>query len=251
MECALQSEIVDSDADMTVLWRTFQSIRDSTSRERIVRHYLRFARIMAAKLYAGRHDVDAEFADYVQFARLGLLEAVDRFEHARGIKFETFAAKRISGAILNGLRSFSEVQEQIVARKRIVAERVETLCDVELEPSDPAVLFGYLAEMAIGLAVGFALDDTGMYSDTDAHYHDNTYSGVELRQLREHIKVALAQLPGKQRQVITYHYLQQVAFEEIAQILAVTRGRVAQIHKEALGNLRELLRRRDRLDLYC
>jgi len=251
VDCALQAEVVTSDADLTVLWRTFQDSRDASLRERIVSHYLRFATIMAAKLYAGRHDVDAEFADYLQFARLGLLEAIDRFDHARGFKFETFAAKRISGAILNGLSSSSEVQAQIVARKRIVAERVESLQDAEAETPDATVLFGYLAEMAIGLAVGFALDDTGMYSDTGAHYHDNTYSGVELRQLREHIKVALAQLPGKQRQVITYHYLQQIAFEEIARILMVTRGRVAQIHKEALGNLREVLRKRDGLDLYC
>ncbi|MED5595865.1 sigma-70 family RNA polymerase sigma factor [Janthinobacterium sp. P210006] len=251
MDCALQPELVSSDTDVAALWRMFQQSRDGELRNRIVAHYLRFARIMAAKLYAGRHDVAAEFADYLQYARLGLLEAVDRFEVARGVKFETFAAKRIHGAVLNGLRSLSEVQEQIVARKRIVAERVETLRGADPCPADPAVLFAQLAEMAIGLAVGFALDDTGMYSDTGNHYQDNTYQGIELMQLKESIQVALAQLQGKQRQVITYHYLQQVAFEEIAQILGVSRGRVAQIHKEALGNLREALRKRDGLDLYC
>lgn len=251
MDCALQPEVVASNADMALLWRMFQDNRDGELRNRIVAHYLRFARIMAAKLYAGRHDVNAEFADYVQYARLGLLEAVDRFDSARGIKFETFAAKRINGAVLDGLRSFSEVQEQIVARKRIVAERVETLRGTTPYPADPAALFAQLAEMAIGLAVGFALDDTGMYSDTGIHYQDNTYHGIELMQLKESIQVALVQLQGKQRQVITYHYLQQVAFEEIAQILGVSRGRVAQIHKEALGNLREALRKRDGLDLYC
>ena len=251
MDCTLQQEVVASNADMALQWRMFQENRDGELRNRIVAHYLGFARIMAAKLYARRHDVNAEFADYLQYARLGLLEAVDRFDSARDVKFETFAAKRINGAVLNGLRSFSEVQEQIVARKRIVAERVETLRGTAPDSADPAALFAQLAEMAIGLAVGFALDDTGMYSDTGNHYQDNTYHGIELMQLKESIQVALAQLQGKQRQVITYHYLQQVAFEEIARILGVSRGRVAQLHKEALGNLREALRKRDGLDLYC
>lgn len=251
MDCALQPELVSSDTDVAALWRMFQQSRDGELRNRIVAHYLRFARIMAAKLYAGRHDVNAEFADYLQYARLGLLEAVDRFDVARGVKFESFAAKRIHGAILNGLRSFSEVQEQIAARKRLVAERVETLRGNAPYPADPVALFAQLAEMAIGLAVGFALDDTGMYSDTGAHYQDNTYHGIELSQLKDSIQAALVQLQEKQRQVITYHYLQQVAFEEIARILGVSRGRVAQIHKEALGNLREALRKRDGLDLYC
>lgn len=251
MSGALQSAVESSGDDIAQLWCAFQRSGDGALRERIVTHYLRFARIMAAKLYAGRHDVTAEFADYLQYARLGLLEAVDRFDAARGIKFETFAAKRISGAILNGLRSFTEVQEQIAARKRIVADLVEALRGAVPAASDAASLFGYLAELAIGLAVGFALDDTGMYSDAGAHYHDNTYAGVELRQLKEHIKEALAQLPGKQRQVVAYHYLQQIPFEEIALMLGVSRGRVAQIHKEALGKLREALRQRDGLDLYC
>ena len=254
MSCVVSEEVVLCDADVAVLWQAFQDGRDATLRERLVTHYLRFARIMAAKLYAGRHDADAEFADYLQYARLGLLESLDRFEAERGIKFETYAAKRISGAILNGVRASSEVQEQIAARKRIVAERVTTLQGAAPAPADAAALFGYLAEMAIGLAVGFALDDTGMYADRDGSgglYQDNTYGGVELRQLKEQIKEALARLPGKQRQVIAYHYLQQMAFEEIARLLEVSRGRIAQIHKEALGNLRDALRRRDSFDLYC
>lgn len=239
------------DLELSALWQGFQESGDAMLRERLATHYLRFARIMAAKLYAGRHDSGAEFADYLQYARLGLLESLDRFEMSRGIKFETYAAKRISGAILNGVRASSEVQEQIAARKRIVAERTAMLHDEAPVPADASALFGRLAEMAIGLAVGFALDDTGMYADTAGLYQDNTYGAVELRQLNEQIRAALARLPGRQRQVMTCHYLQQMAFEEIARMLEVSRGRIAQIHREALANLREALRRRDGVDLYC
>lgn len=232
------------------LWRAFGRQRDAALREQLVAHYLPFARIMAAKMYGGRTHMQVEFDDYLQYARLGLIEAVDRFDPDRGYKFETYAGSRINGAILNGMQAYSEVHEQVAARKRVVQSRMASLRDPQREPGgagtspDPADLFGYLAELAIGLAVGFALDNSGMYQehDGDAQYRDNTYAGVELKQLRARLKSLVDGLPGKHRQVVSYHYLQQLPFEEIAAMLALTRGRIAQIHKEALLKLREALR---------
>lgn len=241
--CAIDALLANNDP--IPLWRVFSLSREERVRQRLITFYLRFARIMAAKIYASRTHSAIEFADYLQCARLGLMEAVDRFDFDRGIKFETFAASRIKGAILNGVASLSEIQQQINARKRILAERVEILREEGGAPEGPEALFAHLAELAIGLAVGFALDDSGMYQAEEAACRDNIYAGVELRQLCGRIRELLEELPGKQKKVISYHYLQQIAFEEIASMLALSKGRIAQIHKEALGNLRERLRRPD------
>lgn len=224
------------------LWRAFAGGRDPALRERLVAHYLPFARIMAAKLYGARTHMYVEFDEYLQYARLGLIEAVDRFDAARGYQFETYAGARINGAILSGMEAYSEVHEQVAARQRAVRARMASLQEPRRDTADPADLFGYLAELAIGLAVGFALDDTGMYQERDTPYRDNTYAGVELKQLRARLEGLVDGLPGKHKQVVSYHYLQQLQFEEIADMLGVTRGRIAQIHKEALLKLREALR---------
>jgi RNA polymerase sigma factor for flagellar operon FliA len=112
-------------------------------------------------------------------------------------------------------------------------------------------VFARLAEMAIGLAVGFALEDSGMYLQEEAEYADNSYTGVELRQLRGRVKAALGGLGPNQRRVIELHYLQHLPFEDVASRMSLTRGRISQIHKEALQNLRVLLTKTDAIDLHC
>ncbi|HVK94161.1 MAG TPA: sigma-70 family RNA polymerase sigma factor [Noviherbaspirillum sp.] len=240
---------VEASADLAPLWASLVKEADPSSRERLIEFYFPFARILAGKLYAKRTYPELEFSDYLQYASIGLIEAVDRFDPERGVKFETFAAMRINGAVLNGVGSLSEKQEQVSARQRLVSERMKSLKAEETEKEDPALLFGYLAELAIGLAVGFALEDSGMYQEGNVAYPDNTYQHVELKQLHQQIRQMLEKLPGNERRVIKYHYLQQLPFEEVARILNLTKGRVSQIHKEALNRLRNGVRRTGSVDL--
>ncbi|NVE01850.1 sigma-70 family RNA polymerase sigma factor [Massilia sp. BJB1822] len=234
---------IDQQRQHADLWQAFHASGDAAARERLAGCYLDFARIMAGKLYAGRSFAGLEFDDYLQFARLGLLEAIDRYDISHGVKFETYAAPRINGAILSGIQSYSEVQEQVAARKQIVAQRVGALRQPAPDGRDPEALFGYLAEVAIGLALGFALEGQGIYSAGEQGYPDNTYAGIELRQLRQRMVELVQQLPARQRRVIAGHYLQGQPFEEIAAALQLSKGRVAQLHKEGLHTLRERIRR--------
>jgi RNA polymerase sigma factor for flagellar operon FliA len=234
-------------AEMLELWRRYARERDGAVREELAHAYMEFARIMAAKAYAQRAYPELEFGDYLQYAHVGLLESIDRFEPERDIKFETFAAPRIQGAILNGIACSSEIQEQIAARRRILAARVGSLRD----GTGPQDVFARLAEIAIGLAVGFALEESGMVQAEGAEYPDNSYHGVEMKQLQARVRAALAQLVPGQRQVIESHYLQQQPFEEVATAMRLSRGRIAQLHKEALGNLRARLLSLEGVDLLC
>lgn len=233
------------------VWAEFVQTRDHAAREQLVAAYAGFARMMAAKVYA-RRTIDAmEFADYLQYATVGLIESIDRFDPARGFLFESFAAIRITGAMLTGVESASEIQRQIATRKRIIGERLSSLAEPAPAASGAGAVFARLAEMAVGLAVGFALEETGMYRPEEGAYADNTYSGVELRQLRDRVKRALGEIGTNQRKVIELHYLQHLPFEEVATRMALTRGRISQIHKEALQNLRVGLAQADAFDVQC
>lgn len=236
------------DADGMALWAAYRGNRDEAARQRLIRRYMEFAKMLAARMYARRTFMGLEFGDYLQFARVGLLEAVDRFDEESGVKFETFAAHRINGAILNGIVTYSDIQEQVAARRRVEAERLEGLHGAAPRSDDPAALFAYLADLAVGLAVGFALEGTGMVQDASAHVPAQPYGGLELRQLRARLKAMLAELPERQRKVLVWHYLEQRTFDEIGAALHVTRGRVSQLHKAALACLRERWRARDVVD---
>lgn len=238
-------------ANAATRWTAFCLTRDDAAREELIAAYSDFARIMAARSYARRINMELEFDDYLQFAMVGLIESVDRFDPQRGFKFETFAAARITGAILNGIESASELQEQLAARRRIVGQRAASLNADTASTEGSDAIFQRLAELAIGLAVGFALENSGMISEASGDYADNSYHGVELKQLRSRLKSALAQLPQNQRYVISAHYLQHLTFDEVATTMQLTRGRVSQLHKEALGKLRTRLRDLKEVDLRC
>jgi RNA polymerase sigma factor for flagellar operon FliA len=206
-------------------------------RAALVDAYTPLVRRTAARLYARRvgHQ-ELEFGDYLQFGMVGLLEAIDRYTPARGVRFETFASYRIEGAILNGVPAFSEFQRQVHTRRGLLAQRSESL--MQAEPATAGSALERLAELAIGLALGFALEDSAMYQDAEASTPDNSYSRVEMKQLRQQLAQLLLQLPDKERLVLTRHYFQQQAFEDIALGLGLTKGRISQIHHAALRALR-------------
>jgi RNA polymerase sigma factor (sigma-70 family) len=146
-------------------WRLLREACDRRARDRLIVHYLPFARMLAAKVFSRRTYEELEFADYLQFASVGLIEAVDRFDPARG-RFESFAGLRINGAILNGVTGLTERQQQVDVRRRMLESRAASLKESP-ELSDGQALFDHLADMAIGLAVGFVLDGSGMYRVDD------------------------------------------------------------------------------------
>jgi RNA polymerase sigma factor for flagellar operon FliA len=94
------------------LWRDRLS-DDGTSQAVLVDRYLPFARSIAVDLYKKRFDDTIEFDEYLQYASLGLLEAIQRFDADRKIAFTTYATYRIRGSVLNGLETATERREQL------------------------------------------------------------------------------------------------------------------------------------------
>ena len=167
--------------------------------------------------------------------RIGLLESLDRFDPDRGVKFETFASRRITGAILNGVESLSEKQKQVSVRQQILRERMSSGSQERVGSNDP---LERLADVAIGLAIGFVLEDTGMYVADERGTPDTGYRSVQLAQLRNKLHAAIAELPDNERKVISLHYLQHEPFEAIARSFNLTKGRISQLHHAALRRLR-------------
>ena len=207
-------------------------------RDRLVAEHTGFVRMLAARCYRRRYCQELEYGDYLQFGMIGLLEAIDRFDPSQGVAFEAFARRRILGAILNGVESLSEKQRQISTRQRVRAERAQSLAEASEHEGRPADALQRLADIAIGLAIGFMLEDTALYVDGDRASRQTPYARVELAQLRQHLGHLVERLPEQERRVIRYHYYQQIPFEEIARGSGLSKGRISQIHRAALERLR-------------
>ncbi len=223
---------------LDALWRDRRAAGEGAARERLAAHYQPFARMLAARCYRHRFSLELEFDDYFQFAMIGLLESLDRFEPGQGVAFEAFASSRITGAILDGVESLSEKQRQIATRARARRERAASLRD-DAASTPP---LQRLADIAVGLAIGFMLESAAMYVDGETADAGGTpYERVEMDQLRRRVLELVEQLPDAERRVVRHHYLQQIPFEEVARSSGLTKGRISQIHRAALERLRRLL----------
>ncbi len=231
------------------LWDRFVRERDASARTRLIERYVPFARILAAKLYAGRRVKETEFEDYLHYAVLGLIEAVDKFDPGRSVLFRTFAAHRIQGSVLNNVERLSERDEQLALKGRLRRQRLESLREGEKEGARASKLFEELAEVAIGLALGYMLEGSGMYMAPEDSRTQDVYSGHELKQLRATVQAIVEVLPERERDVIKYHYFHSLGVEEIADILGLSKGRISQIHRQALRSLRELHAKAAKLNL--
>jgi RNA polymerase sigma factor FliA len=227
--------------DEARLWEKCKCEQDEEAREVIVRHYLGYARALAAQIYRRRTHDEFEFDEYMQFATVGLMEAVNRFEPSYGVQFKTFATRRIVGSILSGLSTLSERQQQISLRRRICEERLASMQPERMAEDHPEHLLRELAEIGIGLALGFVLEGTGMVASSEASLPDNTYSRLEFRQFQHHLFNLVRNLTAREQEVIRKHYLQGISFEEIAQELQLSKGRVSQLHRQGLERLRTLI----------
>lgn len=234
------------DLDVRTLWDAFHRLRDGEARRRLVEHYMPFARMIAAKLYGLRVDPSLSFDDYLQYAHLGLIESIDRFDAGRSASFETYSGYRIRGAILNGIVRGSEAAAQVNFWKTHVRSRLDSLQENMHPPAERASLQD-IANLTVDLALGLVLDGAGVEAPDEAPT-SNPYAATELAQFAATLRELVQQLPPRERDLIQSHYFDQLEFQWIAERLSVTKGRVSQLHAQALTRLREMLRDRPNVD---
>jgi len=227
-------------------WREYVRERRAGLRDELVERYLSLAKFMAARLYQRRADNSVSFSDYLQYARVGLMEAIDHFDPEREVPFEAFSSYRIKGAILNGLGSESEVAAQRAFWSRRARDRFESIKEHEVQGDRRATL-EELVNLTMGLALSHIVEHDGGEL-IDESLAANPYAVTELAQLKRAVRSLLPSLPVRERELICRHYEEHVEFQQIAAEWGVTKGRVSQLHAQALQRLRLLLRLAPRVD---
>jgi RNA polymerase sigma factor for flagellar operon FliA len=200
---------------------------------------LPLARIVAGRVYRLRVDSAVPFDDYLQYARIGLLESLERFDPDRGTPFRAFAFHRIRGAILNGLARESDLAAQREASRRVSRERRESLLEGASSGGAQSSL-SELIELTVGLALGALLDEGGEVADESPQA--NPYASAEMTQMRHLAWTAVGRLPQREQELIRAHYVEQREFRDIAKEWALSTGRISQLHARAMRQLRQLLK---------
>lgn len=238
------------------LWVAYCEHPTRDRRDRLILHYSPLVKYVAGRLAVGLpHNV--EQSDLVSYGIFGLIDAIEKYEPARGFKFETYAIARIKGAILDELRSIDWVPRSVRAKGRAV-ERAFSKLEAGLRRSPTeAELAGELgySEPQLQQVLG-QLSLTGMaaldemlgdhsesttLADTIPDQSDGPGQLLELREMRGQLAEAIEQMPEREKVVLTLYYFENLTLSQIGQVLKVTESRVSQIHTKAVLQLRSRL----------
>jgi RNA polymerase sigma factor for flagellar operon FliA len=245
---AIASEQADDAADV---WRTFVRTRCPAAREQLILTYLPLVKFVAARMGAGMPN-SVEFDELVSYGTIGLIEAVDRFDPKRLVKFETYAVPRIRGAILDEIRALDWVPRSIRARQR---ELERTTADLraelrrEPEPAEVArgvgcdakdVRRGVVAVVALEELVALGGGEDGEHVtvlDTISDVVDEPGAELENQELRRVLAEAMAGLADRDYTMVSLYYFGGCTLSDIGGRFGVSESRVSQIHTRALRAL--------------
>jgi RNA polymerase sigma factor FliA len=230
--------------DEQVLWLRWQRDRTPAVRDALIVHYSPWARQVARDVFMRVYLMRDAWNDCVQNALMGLMEAIERFDPDRGVAFKPFARLRVRGAVFDGLRVLRNVHLELgydaAHREALLRERTASLREDDSED----LLESFVAT-TVGLGIGFLLD---MQSMPGHMQPSDAYAELERAELSAVVSESLGQLAERDRTIMVLHYYHQISFVDIADQLGVTKGRISQLHKRALENLRCRLRERLMVD---
>jgi RNA polymerase sigma factor for flagellar operon FliA len=197
-----------------------------------------------------------ELGDLVQDGMLGLIDAACRFDEARGIKFETFAERRVRGAMIDALRRDAWPRGVRRQRRELEAAREQLRRELGAEPSlaDLAARIGSdetrlgrtivrinTIESTSPLSAGENLDGSMLPAALVPSEPPSPDRAYEEREVRDRIRAAIRSLPPRERKVIALYYYGEATMKQIGSEIGVNESRVSQLHARAVQRLRKAL----------
>src|SRR4051794_2144379 len=242
------------------MWRRYKSDGDDYARERLVVAYSPLVKYVAGRMSSGL-PAHVEEADLISYGLIGLINAIERFDLEREIKFETYAITRIKGAIIDELRAQDWVPRSVRARAREI-ERVHAKLEHQLHrtPTDEemAAAMGLTpaefqeALVKISNTTVVALDELWSVSDSSGDQvslldtlHDpdapDPQHLLDQSELKDRLADAISALPEREKLVIALYYYENLTLREIGEVLGVTESRISQLHTKAVLRLKSRL----------
>lgn len=219
-----------ADPNEDELWLLYRGRADSAARARLFETYSPWAASIASGLFRQYKNRMVEREDYIQNAKIGLLEAMSRYDPDRGVPFQIFAHPRVRGSVINGLRAMQEKATQL---QPCDAGRHDEFARPESEDA-----FDTILDAVVNLSLDHLLESMSVGG---VDYHDG-FNYASNRQIESRLSAAIDLLPQRHKDIIVEHYYRHVPFHEIAARLELTRGRISQLHHDALRRIRMKLR---------
>lgn len=237
------------------LWDSYFQSKTPQVREEIIIEYASLVKVVAGRLsmYLG---YNVEYEDLVSYGIFGLIDAIDKFDLTKNVKFETYASLRIRGAILDQIRKMDWIPRSVrqkqkmidSANARIEASLGRTATDeeiaeaLEISIDDYYTMQGQTKVTNLVSLDEFVEQGSEMRMDPTGNSHfEQPDKAIEKEEMTKMISEALTELTDKERQVVMLYYYEEMTLKEISMVLEVSESRVSQLHTKSLVKLKKKL----------
>jgi len=236
------------------LWERYFEGRDPAIREQLILQYAPLVKYVMGRLAISLPAI-LDYEDILSFGTIGLIEAVERFDHTKGVKFETYAISRIRGAIIDALRSLDRLPRSVRQKAREANETILRLTNqLGREPTDEEVAAAmnvapdayrktqveasWITVSLDTLGASDGEDDTGgamAVADPDG---EDFSTDLERQELIGDLASAIRELPDREQLILSLYYKEELTMREVSEVLGISESRVCQLHARALSRLR-------------
>ena len=238
--------------DRIKLWDEYIQKRTPSLRDQIIIEYSNLVKIVAGRLsmYLG---YNVEYDDLVGYGIFGLIDAIDKFDYSKGVKFETYASLRIRGAILDQIRKMDWIPRTLRQKQR----KIDTACqalEIKLGRSATDEEIAEQLQISVNeldtwqsqtkLSGLISLDEyleQGSEVTSESKLitdYEQPEKIVEKQELKKILSEALENLTEKEKKVIVLYYYEELTLKEISLILEVSESRISQLHTKALQKMK-------------
>ena len=237
------------------LWERYRRMQTPELREQIIIEYAPLVKLVAGRLnmYLG---YNVEYEDLVSYGIFGLIDAIDKFDMTKDVKFETYASLRIRGAILDQIRKMDWIPRTVRQKQKKMDEAIKaveartgrTASDEEIAAElglSEDELLGWQSQLKVTNVVSlneYVEQGTEPVMETRGNSHFiQPEEMVEQNELKEMLEKAMEQLTEKESKVILLYYYEEMTLKEISRVLEVSESRVSQLHTKALSKMQKTM----------
>ena len=232
------------------IWKSYSKTKCPELKKELILKYTHIVKLVAGRLliHIGQH---VDYDDLISYGTFGLIDAVDKFDAKKGVKFETYASMRIRGAIIDNLRKMDWVPRTL-RQKNKEYEQICVHLESELgrEPTEAEIAEHLkisieearnLMKKSVILSL-ISLDDyleQNYESEplSPSTPEDTPEGFIDLQEIKKMLNESIDQLSEKEKMVVTLYYFEEMTFKEISKILQVSESGVSQMHSRAIARM--------------
>ncbi|WP_299581655.1 sigma-70 family RNA polymerase sigma factor [uncultured Microbulbifer sp.] len=224
------------DSELIEKWDALSGPAIGCARTWLYEYYKDYSFYLARRIYSRRKFTGVDVEDLYQWASIGLLEAIDRYDRKRSVNFKTYASFRIKGSIINGLGSYSERLSFFSESSGKISSGENNNTDEKDLESD---LLNTIVSATLDFGYAYILDNYWCLEDSvsiESPYASPEYSAFLLEMTEK-----LEKMSNVHQEIIRMKYVEEASFAEIAKHLCLSKTRIVQLHVEAINTLRKLM----------